>query len=244
MRANRVILFLLVTALLSTPLWAQENQDEEQENRGQPTIEELYLSQDIELQILRSQALAPDRESKLLALQSIRNMVENDTVSPQDSGAFTILRALAAEGTFRQVRSNGRVMNDFPEIRREATALIAEIGGETAHDVLIRIAREDDEPMVLAEAVYGLGTIGMNDNNEASAQVVRILQVENSAETPDNNLAFASILALERLASASEPPIDPEIVSVLLETASAPYIRTVRRRAVEAIVNIREQQAQ
>lgn len=242
MRANRLFLWIIIIALPSAILFAQETQ--EQETRGPATIEELYLSQDIELQILRSQALATDRESKLLALQSLRDMVENGTVSPQDSGAFTILRSLAAEGTFRQVRSNGRVINNYPEIRREATALIAEIGGEIAQDVLIRIAREDNEPMVLSEAVYGLGTIGINDNNEASAQVVRVLQTENASETPDNNLAFASILALERLASASEPPIDPEIVTVLLETASAPYIRTVRRRAVEAIVNIREQQAQ
>ncbi len=239
MKANRVILILLVLSLIGAAAWAQENQAEDE---GPATIEELYLSQDIELQILRSQALAADRESKLLALQSIRSMVESGTVSPQDDGAFLILQSLAGEGTFREVRSGGRVVNNYPEIRREATALIAEIGGETAKDVLVRIAQEDNEPMVLSEAVYGLGTIGLNENNEVSAQVVRVLQVENASQTPDNNLAFAAILSLEKLASQAEPPIDPEIVSVLLETASAPYIRTVRRRAIEAIVNIREQQ--
>ena len=239
MKANRVILILLVLSLIGAAAWAQDNQAEDE---GPATIEELYLSQDIELQILRSQALAADRESKLLALQSIRSMVESGTVSPQDDGAFLILQSLAGEGTFREVRSGGRVVNNYPEIRREATALIAEIGGETAKDVLVRIAQEDNEPMVLSEAVYGLGTIGLNENNEVSAQVVRVLQVENASQTPDNNLAFAAILSLEKLASQAEPPIDPEIVSVLLETASAPYIRTVRRRAVEAIVNIREQQ--
>lgn len=239
MKANRVILILLDLSLIGAAAWAQDNQAEDE---GPATIEELYLSQDIELQILRSQALAADRESKLLALQSIRSMVESGTVSPQDDGAFLILQSLAGEGTFREVRSGGRVVNNYPEIRREATALIAEIGGETAKDVLVRIAQEDNEPMVLSEAVYGLGTIGLNENNEVSAQVVRVLQVENASQTPDNNLAFAAILSLEKLASQAEPPIDPEIVSVLLETASAPYIRTVRRRAVEAIVNIREQQ--
>lgn len=245
MRANRAILFSLILVFLAAAVWAQDQEDRNGEDeQGPATIEELYLSQDLELQILRSQALAPDRESKLLALQSIRDMVENGSISPDNDGAFVVLRSLAGEGSFREVRSGGRIINNFPEIRREATALIAEIGGATAKDVLVRIAREDEEPMVLAEAVYGLGSIGLNDNNEVSAQVVRVLQTENTSETPDNNLAFASILALEKLASAAEPPIDPEIVSVLLETASAPYIRTVRRRAVEAIVNIREQQGQ
>lgn len=241
MKANRVILIFLVLSLIGAAAWAQEEQGQA-EDQGPATIEELYLSQDIELQILRTQALAADRESKLLALQTIRNMVESGTVSPQDSGAFLILQSLAGEGTFREVRSGGRVINNYPEIRRQATALIAEIGGETAKDVLVRIAQEDNEPMVLSEAVYGLGTIGLNEDHAVSAQVVRVLQIENASPTPDNNLAFASILSLERLASQGEPPIDPEIVSVLLETASAPYIRTVRRRAVEAIVNIREQQ--
>lgn len=240
MKAKVVMLILLALSVVVAPAWTQENQDQA-DDAGPATIEELYLSQDIELQILRSQALGADRESKLLALQSIRSMVENGALSPQDSGAFVILQSLAGEGTFREVRSGGRVVNNYPDIRRQATALIAEIGGENAKDVLVRIAREDNEPMVLAEAVYGLGTIGLNENNEVSGQVVRVLQIENASETPDNNLAFASILALEKLASQAEPPLDPEIVSVLLETASSPYIRTVRRRAVEAIVNIREQ---
>lgn len=238
MKANRVLLMFLILCFIGAAGWAQDGGEQDQ---GPATIEELYLSQDIELQILRSQALASDRESKLLALQSIRSMVESGAISPQNDGAFIILQSLAGEGTFREVRSGGRVINNFPEIRREATSLIAEIGGETAKEVLVRIAREDDEPMVLAEAVYGLGTIGLNENNEVSGQIVQVLQIENASETPDNNLAFASILALEKLASQAEPPLDPEIVSVLLETASAPYIRTVRRRAIEAIVNIREQ---
>jgi hypothetical protein len=238
MKANRVMLTFLILCFIAAAGWAQNG---EGQGQGPATIEELYLSQDIELQILRSQALAADRESKLLALQSVRSMVENGALTPQNEGAFIILQSLAGEGTFREVRSGGRVINNYPEIRRQATSLIAEIGGETAKNVLVRIAREDNEPMVLAEAVYGLGTIGLNENNEVSGQIVQILRVQNASETPDNNLAFASILALEKLASQAEPPLDPEIVSVLLETASAPYIRTVRRRAVEAIVNIREQ---
>ena len=169
-------------------------------------------------------------------------MVENGAVSAENDGVFLVLQSLAGEGTFREVRSAGRVVNNFPTIRREATSLIAEVGGETAKDILVRIAREDNEPMVLAEAVYGLGTIGLNDNNVASGTVIQVLQSQNAAETPDNNLAFASILALEKLAIQQEPPMDPEIVSVLLEAASGSYIRVVRRRAVEAIVNIREQQ--
>jgi hypothetical protein len=63
---------------------------------------------------------------------------------------------------------------------------------------------------------------------------------ENARATPDNNLAFSLILSLERLSERNGGLPDPEVLGALLETASSPYIRAVRRRAVEAIVNMRD----
>ncbi|MEX2443359.1 MAG: HEAT repeat domain-containing protein [Alkalispirochaeta sp.] len=201
------------------------------------TIEELYLSQDLELQIMRSQARANDREMKELALRSIRDMVESGETP---DGVYVILESLAAEGVGRQVRSNGSIVNNFPEIRRQATELLGQVGGEEAKDTLVGILRDDPETMVLAEAAYALGQIGINENNEVSDYMVQALLRENSSPTPDNNLAFSLIISLERLSEKNGGLPDPEVLNVLLETASSPYIRTVRRRAVEAIVNMRE----
>jgi HEAT repeat protein len=226
---------IMVIGLVVIPVgFAQDGEQEETTGR---TIEELYLSQDLEIQIMRSQALADDREMKLLALQSIRNMVEDGR---HNDGVYVVLESLATEGSARQVRSNGAVINNFPEIRREATELLGQIGGEEAKDSLVRIMRDDPEPMVLAEAAYALGQIGLNENNEVSDRLVQTLIVENASATPDNNLAFSIILALEKLSEANGGLADPEVIGTLLETASSPYIRSVRRRAVEAIVNMRE----
>ena len=231
MKYISVVLILLV----ALPLVAQENSDEDAQ--AQRTIEELYLSQDLELQIMRSQALANDREMKQLALQNIRSMVEEGT---QNDGVYVILESLATEGVARQVRSNGAVINNFPEIRREATELLGRVGGEQAKNTLLRIVRDDPEPMVLAEAAYALGTIGLNENNEVSDYLVQTLLRENASATPDNNLAFSIIISLERLSATNGGLADPDVISAMLETASSPYIRSVRRRAVEAIVNMRE----
>ena len=234
---KKIALLSLFALLVVFPGFAQEQEQDRQEESAGRTIEELYLSQDLEIQIMRSQALADDREMKLLALQTIRSMVEDGR---QNEGMYVILESLATEGSARQVRSNGAVINNFPEIRREATELLGQIGGDQAKNSLVRIMRDDPEPMVLAEAAYALGQIGLNENNEVSDRLVQTLIVENARATPDNNLAFAIILALERLSEASGGLADPEVLGTLLETASSPYIRSVRRRAVEAIVNMRD----
>lgn len=231
-----VLCVALAIVALPVALFAQED-DQSDDRQAERTIEELYLSQDLELQIMRSQALSNDREMKLLALQNIRTMVQDGSTS---DGVYVILEALATEGTTRQVRSEGAVINNFPEIRREAAELLGQIGGERAKRSLVRILRDDPEPMVLAEAAFALGSIGINDQNEVSDHLVQVLLRENAAATPDNNLAFSVIISLERLSEQSGGLPDPEVVTALLEAASAPYIRTVRRRAVEAIVNMRE----
>lgn len=231
-------LSVILVALMVFPVFAQDAEgDGGSDAQAEQTIEELYLSQDLELQIMRSQALANDREMKQLALQNIRSMVEDGNAA---EGVYVILESLATEGVARQVRSNGAVINNFPEVRREATELLGRVGGEQAKNTLLRIVRDDPEPMVLAEAAYALGQIGLNENNEVSDYLVQTLIRENASETPDNNLAFSIIISLERLSERTGGLADPEVLGALLETASSPYIRTVRRRAVEAIVNMRE----
>ena len=233
MKYISIVLFIITIV----PVFAQEEDGSQEVVQAEQTIEERYLNQDLELQIMRSQALANDREMKRLALQSIRSMVEDGI---QSAKVHAILNSLATEGVARQVRTNGAVINNFPEIRREATELLGRVGGEQAKNSLLRIVRDDPEPMVLAEAAYSLGKIGLNEDNQVSDYLTQTLIRENASATPDNNLAYSLIISLERLSEKNGGLPDPEVLGTLLETASSPYIRTVRRRAVEAIINMRE----
>ncbi len=227
---KRVFLALLALSIGAGIAVSQEQSDAR-------TIEDLFLSQDIELQIMRSQALSTDLEMKQLALRNIRSMIESGATN---EGLYVILEALSSEGVARQIRTGGAVVNNFPLIRREATELLGQVGGEQAKNTLIRILRDDPEPVVLAEAAYALGTIGLNENNEVSDWLVQTLLRENAKSTPDSNLAFSIVISLERLSQANGGLSDPVVINALLEAASAPYIRTVRRRAVEAIINMRD----
>lgn len=203
------------------------------------TIEQLYLSQDVELQILRSQALATDRASKELALQTIRSGVQDGTLTADNPGVLVVLQSLASEGVTQQVRAGQQVTNDFPDIRREAVNILGQMGGEKAKSVLLDVLGTDNEPMVLSEAVYALGRIGLNDSNDVTNHIVWVLNRENAKAAPDNNLAFACCLAVEKLAARGANMNDPEIVNSLLGIASGKYIRDVRLKAIDVIYKLR-----
>ncbi|MGM0674395.1 MAG: HEAT repeat domain-containing protein [Spirochaetota bacterium] len=234
---KRSILMYVLIMLVAVVGFAQ-SEDAEGET-GSQTIEELYLSQDVELQIIRGQALSNNRDTKLLALQNIRQMIEDGSLSRDNSGMFTLLQSLASEGTSRQVRSNGGVINNYPDIRRQAAQLLGEVGGSQAKDVLISVLQDDPEPMVLSEAVYALGKIGDNEDNRTVEQIVRVLQVENASESPDDNLAYASLLALEKIAESQGGLSDPDAINIILEVAGGSYIRPVRLKAVDVLAELR-----
>ena len=162
------------------------------------TIEDVFRRQAIEVQILRSQANSTDREAKLLALETIRKMYDAGDIQASED-IFAVVLSLATEGTSNQVRSAGRVMNNFPIVRKEAAALLGDIGGPGAQEVLLEMIREDPEPMVLAEAIYALGKIGPTEADQVTTHIVYVLTRENAMIAPDNNLAMATLYALEKL---------------------------------------------
>jgi len=207
---------------------------------GRPaTIEELYLSQEIEIQIISSQARSNDRDSKLLAIETIRKLydAEDLQITPE---LFTVIESLATEGTSREVRSAGRVINYFPVVRKEAAALLGDIGGPGAKNVLLEMVREDPEPMVLAEAIYGLGKIGLNDDNEVTDHLIYVLSRENAQYAPDNNLALATLLAVEKLVEQGVS-LDSDTVGMIIDiSTNYRYITMVRDRARDVLAGLTE----
>lgn len=233
-KCGMVLLFLGMLI----PLAAQNSSGSSGSNE-QLTIEELFLSQDIDIQIMRSQALATDRESKLLALQTIRSSISSGSVGEGDPQAIAILDSLAGEGVYRVVRQGGSVINDFPEVRRQAANLLGEIGGTNAKNVLVKMLDGDPEPMVLSEAVFALGKIGINDN-EVTLRLVQVLRRNNAAALPDNNLAFATLLAFEQLASVGSGIARPDILQSIIEVLSSNYIQVVKLKALDLLTNLRK----
>jgi len=221
---------LVLLALVATGLTAQST------SSGELTVEERFL-RNIEFQILREQAFSDDREMKLLVLDNIGKMVEEGRVSANDTQYVFMLEYLAMEGISRTVREGGggtRILNAFPDVRRQACNLLGKIGGETAADALLTVLLRDDEYMVKSEAAYGLGQIGLDKSGAVLETLVYTLDRMDPTR-PDNNFAMAVVLAIEKLAAKNNGLRDPAAYRTLVKIASGNYIRTVKQKALQVL---------
>jgi HEAT repeat protein len=233
--------FVAVLMLLMLSAGSALSQTPQQDRPS--TIEDVFLRQQIEMQILASQARSNEYESKLLALQTIRRLHESGSfhASPE---TFGIVQSLATEGTSHQIRQSGRVINNYPVVRKEAAALLGDIGGREAQEVLLKVVRDDPETMVLAEAIYSLGKIGPGENADAVAEhIVFTLLRENARLSPDNNLALATLFSLQRLFEAGMQFRDPvrlrETIELIIDiSTNYRYITMVRERAHDVLAEL------
>ena len=207
------------------------------------TIEDVFLRQQIEMQILTSQARSNEYENKLLALETIRRLHESGGLPPSPE-TFEIVQTLATEGTSHQIRQAGRVINNHPVVRKEAAALLGDIGGREAQEVLLKVIRDDPETMVLAEAVYAIGKIGPYGNADTVAEhIVYTLIRENARISPDNNLALATLYSLQRLFEAGMVFDDPvrlrDTIDLIIDiSTNYRYITIVRERAQDVLARL------
>lgn len=205
---------------------------------AETTVEELYL-RNMEIRIIREQAVTMDRDMKLLALKNIEEMIEEGRVSSGDAETHYLLDYLANEGIGHMVRENNRLINNFPIVRKEACALLGQLGGENSVNSLLLIMSNDDEPMVLSEAAYALGVIGKNEDNMVSMAIADAV-LRQDALNPSDNFAYAALLAFQKIASEGGGLQDPEAVRAIIAIAQGNYIREVKTKANDVLNELRK----
>jgi HEAT repeat protein len=202
------------------------------------TIEELFL-QSVEFQILREKAFSGDYDVKMSTLDDLEKKVSDGSYKGNDQQIEFVLEYLALEGSARTTREAGRLVNNFPEVRRRAANMLGRVGSEEAKNALIRVLLIDEEPFVKAEAAYGLGMIGKNDNNEV-VQALAFTYNREDPSKPDNNFGYAMCLAIEKLAMKTSGGIkDPTAYQILVKIAQGNYLRTVKTKALQVLDELR-----
>jgi len=230
---KRFLISIVLVVAWALPSFSQQSGSE----TGPLTIEQLFLQISPEIKLIRVQAFTEDRDTKLDALEDIQSMINEGRLSAEAPGApeaHFILDYLASEGMTRTVRESSRLINYYPEVRRRAVNLLGKLGGAGATDSLIQALVTDIEPMVLAEAAYALGTIGENTDNQTSQALARVV-LSQDVVAPDNNLAFASLLAFEKIAESNGGLNDALAFHAIIRIAQGNYIRSVRLKAIEVI---------
>lgn len=229
----KLVLFLIVLLILGTPtiLSAQNTKETER------TVDELYLlTNNPEFKILDAQAKSNDRQSKMDALDGIEKMIkENNVNKPVE----VLLINLAGEGTFIKQYEGRVLINNFPEVRRKACTLLGEYGGEGSAAALINVLKTDDESMVLSEAAYALGIIGKDADGKSAKALADLIEVQSIAN-PDSNLAYAVILAFQKLAAANNGLKDPSGYDALIKITQGNYIKGVKKMALDTLLDMKK----
>ena len=234
---------LVIAALIAVPavMGQSGSSGSGSGSNSEMSVEEAYLQEAIEMMIIRETSRTDSREQKLIALEYIGTALERGSTNDEIRAT---LEFLSLEGTQNQVRERGRLMNDYPEVRRQAARHLGTLGTPEAKAALIRICTAENEPMVLQEAVKSLGSIGTNDNDDSVNAIVWIANRFNYTTAPDNLLALAAVDSLDKIAQRNNGIRDPGAIQLLIRIAEGSYAPPVRERARQALIDLRKYSAQ
>jgi len=222
---KKIPVIVLMAVVMVLPVFAQE--DDEQ------TIEQLYLQNSVQSQIIRAEAYSNDQDMKMIAISDIQMMIEDGKVEQDDPIILQVLFDLGQEGISRQVREQGHVINDFPIVRKEACRLLGEVGGDQARAFLTNILLTDPEPMVMSEAVIALAKCGSDDTTRTQ-RVMAASMYRQTATKRDNNFAVAFLNAVEIMFKSGDEITDPFLFEEIIKIAdpSSGYRTIVQKRAI------------
>ena len=223
MKLSRKVFIAAAILMASSLVFAQEKET---------SVESEYLN-DVDGDIIMTLAESDDYDNKLVALQYLQSALEEGNTS---DAVVQALDRLAGEGITTQSRTNGRLANNFPEIRREACKLMAKIPTEHTKNTLVSIAVADNEPMVIAAAVRSLGEIGINNNDE-TVEAIRFANKRNRILNPTSSLALEVLNAFEMLADSTEDR-KGMISEITYITTDYHYVTPVRQKAYKLLKSL------
>ncbi|AIN92724.1 HEAT repeat domain-containing protein [Treponema putidum] len=228
MRRKSLVFVMMILCLGLCFVFAEEGE----KPGSMMTVEEAYLNS-MEGIILKEMVTTEGRDSKFVALQMVEEAIESGRVTPELQEA---LDSLATVGLTSVVRENGRVANNYPDVRREACRLLGKIKNEQAKKSLMTVMYTDNEPVVIMEAVKSLGELGYNNNDEV-VDMINFINRKFDIINPQSSLALEVLNAYEKLAPTVK---DKRAMteSIMRIANNFNYITPVRNRAMEVLKSI------
>lgn len=231
MKLTKKILISTAIFAITTFIFAQEQSvnKKSKSSNEETSVENEYLN-DVDGDIITTLADSEDYDNKLVALQYLQAAIDDGNTS---ESIIKALDHLAGEGLNTQSRTNGRLTNNFPEIRRQACLLMAKVPTEHSKNTLISIAVADNEPMVIAAACKSLGEIGINNNDE-TVDAIAFANRRNQVLNPTSSLALEVLNAFEVLADSTESK-KTMIDAIARISTDYHYVTPVRQKAYKLL---------
>lgn len=234
MRVSKKTAFFIGALALGASLFAQQvqRQTSSASSRSESSVEEEYLN-DVDGAVMLALATSDEYDNKLVAMQFLEAAVDNGNVTED---VMKALNQLAGEGITSQSRTNGRLMNNFPDIRRRACLALGKVKTEESKNYLVSVALAENEPMVIAAAVNSLGEIGINDNDEV-VDAISFANKRNQILNPTSSLASEVIDCYAKLIDGTE---NKKIIidSLTRIAADYHYVAPVRNKAIKLLRQI------
>jgi len=224
------LFIILAAAVIIIPTVSAQNRQ-----RSEMSVEESYLQESIEIMIIRETARAHSREQKLIALDYIKQAIDRGN---RNDEIRETLEFLSREGRMSQARENGRLVNNYPDVRRQAAKYLGQMGSAEARRNLLEMIQFENEPMVLQEVIKSLGDIGDNTNNETVDYIAFVMN-RFGATNPDNIMAVATIDAFEKIARKNNGLNSPNAVRALVLISEGLYVTPVKERARQLLAELR-----
>ncbi len=229
MKLSKKVFITATMIFVSGFAFAQTSQVQKNTEEQETSVESEYLN-DVDGDIIITLAESDEYDNKLVAIQFLQTAIEEGNTS---DAVIQALDRLAGEGLTTQSRTNGRLNNNFPDIRREACKLLAKVPTEHSKNTLISIAIADNEPMVIAAACKSLGEIGINENDEAVAAIA-FANKRNRVLNPTSSLALEVLNAFEALADSTENK--SSMIGEITQIASDyHYVTPIRQKALSLL---------
>jgi hypothetical protein len=134
---------------------------------------------------------------------------------------------MALEGVLNKIRLDGRVINNFPDIRIKAVEYLSDIKTKESTDVLVRVLLIENEPSVASAAVRALTKQGVEDSDYSFNIILYVFSQYNS-RMPSNVLALSVIDFCDSFVENNESK-NMWIYATLLDISKNPsYVKPVR----------------
>lgn len=194
--------------------------------------EELLTRKEQKLKNYLTEIKAGDRTAKENILDEISKNFDSEKYSEDDKKLIELVDFLMGEGSVRRQFEDGRLINDFPEIRRQSVKIMARIGGSDAKFSLLNALNTETHSSVKAEICLALAEPNMSDD---SGDILRALSyMYRTTNRPDPNLVAALIEAVENIAKGNSMNYS-EAIYLLSEIQHGNYNKEIRMRALKAI---------
>jgi HEAT repeat protein len=177
------------------------------------------------------QAKVGDMAQKMDVLDKILSEFNEFNYSANDKRLVELVTMLSEEGSTRKEYENGRLVNDFPDVRRKAVKVLGKLGGDQSRDALVSVLLNDENSVVKAEACLQLAEVGDSQTGEALRALVYVYR---KSYNPDANFVKAVIMSIAKIAQSNSAAYS-DAIFILSEIQLGNYNREIREAAYKAV---------